>query len=364
MNLHEHHPVQRGNKYNASITGGWVWSDAKYVSIGVVIITIIISLFDFNPDLSIWMIEIWRNLVISISISYTIFVLGILLHANIIVLKWLNFLKSMLLFAVGGFLGGLIAWGINDVLFGFNVTHPWFYFVITSSLAVIFGFIIYGYISILEKFKRTAEKLAEKEINEQKLINLRTKAELEAIRAKVDPHFFFNTLNSIASLIPEDPEKAEEIVEKLSHLFRYTLDASNKDMVMLTDELNFIREYLDVEKVRMAARLEYEIEVDDDLKDVEIPGLLLQPLVENSIKHGISPLKSGGKISIHCHIIGDKCIISVRDSGKGFEQQGSSDGFGLRGVKERMNLIYGEDGLLEISRNNGTEIRIEVPVIQ
>ena len=114
----------------------------------------------------------------------------------------------------------------------------------------------------------------------------------------------------------------------------------------------------------MAARLEYEIEVDDDLKDVEIPGMLLQPLVENSIKHGISPLKSGGKISIHCHIIGDKCIISVRDSGKGFEQQGSSDGFGLRGVKERMNLIYGEDGLLEISRNNGTEIRIEVPVIQ
>lgn len=343
-------------------TGSWDWPDAKYVSIGVIIITIIISLFDYNPDLNFWLIEILRNLVISICISYTIFVLSILFRANVITLQWTNFIKTVLLFAVGGFLGGIFAWGINDILFGFNVTHPGFYFIITSSLAVIFGFIVYGYITVQEKFRSTAARLAEKEIHEQKLILLKTKAELEAIRAKVDPHFFFNTLNSIASLISEDPDKAEEVVEKMSHLFRYTLDASNKDMVKLTDELEFIKEYLDVEKVRLADRLEYSIEMDQELINVRIPGMLLQPLVENSIKHGISPLKNGGEIHIKCTRKGERCLISLQDSGRGFDPGMRQEGFGLKGVKERLNLVYGNDCMLDIISSEGVEIRIDIPI--
>ncbi len=283
-------------KKNSTEIIGWDWSDFKQVSLGVLIITIVISLFDFNPDMYFWLMEILRNLVISICISFTIFILSIVLRMNIIELNWISFLKTMFLFTIGGFLGGLMAWGINDILFGFNVTHPLFYFIITSALAVVFGFVAFGYISIQEKFRRTAAKLAEKEIDEQRLINLKTKAELEALRAKVNPHFFFNTLNSIASLISEDPEKAEEVVGKLSRLFRYTLEASNKDKVSLKQEVEFIKEYLDLEKVRLAERLEYEIKTDKDLEELMIPGMLLQPLVENSIKHGIAPLKNGGRI--------------------------------------------------------------------
>ncbi len=347
---------------NARVNEGWGWSDAKYVSAGVIVITIIISLFEFSPDLSFWMIEILRNLVISASISFTIFVLSILLRINVIRLQWTSFLKTMLLFAVGGSLGGLIAWGINDVLFGFNVTHPVFFFILTSSLAVIFGFILYGYISVQERLKVTAAKLAEKEVMEQKLLNLKTKAELEALRAKVDPHFFFNTLNSIASLISADPGKAEKTVEKFSHLFRYSLDASNKDMVNLADELAFIREYLEVEKVRLADRLHYTIDTSDDLHDISIPGMLLQPLVENSIKHGISPLKGGGAVHIQCIAEDDRCIIRVADSGKGIHQGTFSEGFGLRGVKERLLLTYGTKSTFQINSKAGTEIRIEIPL--
>jgi sensor histidine kinase YesM len=350
------------NQNNTQQNEGWGWSDTKYVAIGVIIITIIISLFEFNPDMYFWMIEILRNLVISASISFTIFVLSIVLRANVIVPKWISFIKTILLFAVGGFLGGLIAWGINDILFGFNVTHPVFYFILTSSLAVIFGFILYGYISVQERLKITAARLAEKEVNEQKLVNLKTKAELEALRAKVDPHFFFNTLNSIASLISEDPAKAEETVEKFAHLFRYTLDASNKDMVKLTDELEFIKEYLDVEKIRLADRLRYRIDTSDDLHDISIPGMLLQPLVENSIKHGISPLKNGGTVNIRCRRKGEQCIISLSDSGNGFDPQLLTGGFGLRGVKERLKLSYGTAAKIEISAEEGSEIRIEIPV--
>lgn len=353
--MHEGDYIKRRN------TEGWGWADAKYLSIGVILITVIISLFDFNPDMYFWLIEILRNLVITICISFTIFVLTIIFRANVIVLKWSFFLKTILLFAVGGFVGGLLAWGINDVLFGFNVTHPWFYFIITSSLAVVFGFVTYAFISIQHKLNRTARKLAEKELNEQKLINLRTRAELEALRAKVNPHFFFNTLNSIASLIPEDPIKAEELVEKLSHLFRYTLDASNNDLVRLKNELEFVQEYLDVEKVRLADRLEYEIEMEEALAGLKIPSMLLQPLVENSIRHGISPLKEGGKISIHCYSNGDQHIIKVKDSGKGFDPQLKSEGFGLRGVKERLSLLYGPDSRLEIHSHEGVEMIIVLP---
>ena len=340
----------------------WGWSDVKYVSFGVIVITIIISLFDFHPNLYFWLIEILRNLVISASISFTIFSLSILLRLNQLVLKWTYFLKAILLFAFSGFLGGLIAWGINDLLFVFTITHPWFYFTITSSLAVIFGFIVYGYIAIQSKLKQTAAKLAEKEIIEQKLINLKTKAELEALRAKVNPHFFFNTLNSIASLIPENPEKAEEIVQRLSHLFRYTLDASNHDLVKLSEEMEFIREYLEIEKVRLVERLNYKLEFDDELVDFNIPGMLLQPLVENSIKHGISRIKGGGEVNVSCKKEGTNCVIQIEDTGVGFDNSTSTEGFGLQGVRERLNLHYTSGYNLTIDSKNGVKIIITLPM--
>lgn len=342
--------------------GTWGWSDIKYVSIGIIVITIIISLFDFHPNPYFWFIETMRNLVISASISFTIFFLSIIFQMNKIILKWGYFLLTILLFALGGFLGGIIAWGINVLLFGFTITHPWFYFTITSSLAVIFGIIGYGYISIQHKFRKTAAKLAEKEIVEQKLIILKTKAELEALRAKVNPHFFFNTLNSIASLIPEDPEKAEDVVQRLSHLFRYTLDASNHDLVSLSEEMEFVSEYLEVEKVRLVERLNYSLEFDDELADYNIPGMLLQPLVENSIKHGISKLKEGGEINISCQKENDNCVIEIVDTGVGFDKSTFTEGFGLQGVRERLSLQYNSKYSLKIDSEKGVKITITIPL--
>ncbi len=343
-------------------SGTWGWSDIKYVSIGIIVITIIISLFDFHPNPYFWFIETMRNLVISACISFTIFFLSIIFQMNKIILKWGYFLLTILLFALGGFLGGLLAWGLNDLMFGFTITHPWFYFTITSALAVIFGIIGYGYISIVEKFRKTAAKLAQKEINEQKLTNLKTKAELEALRAKVNPHFFFNTLNSIASLIPEDPAKAEDVVQRFSHLFRYTLDASNHDMISLTEEMEFLNEYLEVEKVRLVERLKYRLEFDDKLVDFNIPGMLLQPLVENSIKHGISKLKEGGEINISCKKEDDTCIIEIVDTGVGFDETTFTEGFGLQGVRERLNLHYNSKYNLKIESEKGVKITISLPV--
>lgn len=341
--------------------GSWYWPDMKYLSAGVVVITIIISLFDFYPDLSVWIIEILRNLVITICITLTTFALSIIFRMNKVILKWTFFFWSFILFAVGGFLGGLIAWGINELLFGFNITHPWFYFVITASLSIIFGFIVFGYLSIQLKFIETAAKLAQKEVNEQKLSKLKTIAQLEALRAKVNPHFLFNTLNSIASLIPEDPEKAEEVVQKLSNLFRYSLDTSGESFVQLGKEIEFIREYLEVEKVRLGERLNYTIEIEDGLEDHEIPGMLIQPLVENSVKHGISATKRGGEIGIKVSRDGNRCVIFIVDTGAGFQDE-ITEGFGISGVKERLNLQYKSDYEFDITTTKGVTIRIAIPL--
>lgn len=339
----------------------WQWSDYKFLGIGIVVITFIISLFEFHPEFSVWLIEILRNLVITISISYTIFILSILFGLNRISLKWTFFLKSFILFALGGFIGGLIAWGANELLFGFNITHPWFYFIMTSSLAVIFGFVLFGYISIQIKLDQTAGKLAEKVVNEQKLINLETTAKLEALRAKVNPHFLFNTLNSIASLIPEDPVKAEEVVQKLSNLFRYSLDTSGEKLVKLGREVEFIREYLEVEKVRLGQRLNYTVDIEEALEDFQVPGMLIQPLVENSVRHGISATKRGGEIRLSCRKEDDQCVIRLVDTGIGFVEH-STEGFGISGVRERLFLQYKNDFEFKIETSNGVSIRIAVPV--
>ena len=356
------HKEEMKKDQHAESKESWGWSDVHYVAIGVVVITIIISLFDFHPDLNIWLLEILRNLVISASISFTIFVFSIVLRLNKVILHWKFLLKTTIMYAFSGFLGGLLAWGINDLLFGFNITHPWFYFILTSSLAVIFGFIVYGYITAQVKLERTVKRLAEKEVAEQRLQNLKTKAELESLRARVDPHFFFNTLNSIASLIQDDPDKAEEIVQRLSHLFRYSLDTSNSEWVPLSRELEFLEEYLEIEKVRLADRLTYSIDVDPELMNFQLPGMLLQPLVENSIKHGISHTRNGGEIVISGTKELDNCILHIRDNGIGFNRESNREGFGLYGVRERLKLLYDEAVDLEIDTSAGVSITIRLPM--
>jgi len=204
-------------------------------------------------------------------------------------------------------------------------------------------------------------KISENLLKEQKLEKLKAKAELEALRAKINPHFFFNTLNSITSLISPEPQKAEELIEKFSDLFRYPLNVENKEFIELNQEIDFIKLYLEIEKVRLDERLTYDILVDKNLNDFLIPSMILQPLVENSIIHGISPLKSGGKITIQCTMEKKGCCIRISDSGIGFSNKQHKKRFGIRGVQERLKLLYESDHIFEIKSENGVEINIVLP---
>lgn len=340
------------------------WNEIKALWLANTLIAILLSIFSFNPEFKIWLRSIARNFVFAQCIGHSIYSLAYLSKFQRINNKVIKLLALTGIFVVGGWLGTLIGLGFNALLLNFKVSSHYVksFFIGITVFNVFIASIVYSYFVLRSRLQETAAKLAEKEVNEQRLLRLKTRAELEVLRAKVNPHFLFNTLNSIASLIPVEPTKAEEMVQKLAHLFRYTLDAGRNEMVKLSEELQLLKEYLEIEKVRLGKRLEYKIEVDERLSGLLIPGLLLQPLVENSVKHGIARAKSGGRIQIKCSEDNGYCQIEIHDNGKGFISNENGQGFGLSGVRERLSLHYGNDHEMHISNEQGVRILMRIPI--
>ena len=165
-----------------------------------------------------------------------------------------------------------------------------------------------------------------KRLNEERLERLKTRAELDALQAKINPHFLFNTLNSIASLITENPAAAESTVEKLSELFRYTLQRSGNSTVKLSEELEIVRSYLEIEKVRFGDRLRFDIRSDespDRLPDSAAPHTAPRGK-QHKTRH--SPETAGGTVDVNARRDGGSCIITVTDSGKGIPSTGETRG--------------------------------------
>jgi two-component system, LytTR family, sensor histidine kinase AlgZ len=190
-------------------------------------------------------------------------------------------------------------------------------------------------------------------------------AQLEALQARTDPHFLFNALNTVASLIQEDPALAERTLERLSDLFRYALESGQRRTVTLERELEMIRDYLALQSVRFGERLHTRLSVADEVATgIEVPPLLLQPLVENAIVHGASQ-KRGGTVEIEVRREHDRLIIDVCDDGPG--PGGSSHagaGTGVSTVAERLRLHYEERALLSLDRNpsGGFRARVSLPI--
>jgi two-component system LytT family sensor kinase len=191
-------------------------------------------------------------------------------------------------------------------------------------------------------------------------------AKVEALASQINPHFLFNTLTSISSLIRSQPETARMLIVKLSGLLRRLL-RSHEHFVTLREELASIDEYLDIEKVRFGPSLTVTKDISPDSLDVVVPSMLLQPLVENSIKHGLSRRVGGGCITIRSHRENGHAIIEVIDDGSGMSEEALDRarvvGIGLRNVDERLRVIYGENYFLKLrsTPGEGTCARIEIP---
>jgi two-component sensor histidine kinase len=218
-----------------------------------------------------------------------------------------------------------------------------------------------------------------REEREQQLVLSAAKSELKALRARINPHFLFNALNAIAALIPQKPDRAEQTIEQLADVFRYTVRRADREWVSLAEEIEFVRSYLEIEQTRFGERLRLQIEVENGTEKVRIPAMVIQTLAENAIKHGISVVRGLGIVTISARRTrdgpGERVVVSVSDNGPGFDgsiginslpEASSGVGYGLRNIEERLSAHYGAAAVLRFRRDDAaatTIVSFEIPAL-
>jgi len=210
------------------------------------------------------------------------------------------------------------------------------------------------------------QRFRERELRTSQLQGQLEKARLQSLKSQLQPHFLFNTLNSISALMLTNVEAADRMITRLGDLLRISLETAGTQMTTLSRELEFVSCYIEIEKVRFEERLKVTIDVAPETLDASVPHLLLQPLVDNAIKHGISRMVSGGEIRISVTQDDADLHIEVRDNGPGFREavHSSSGGVGLRNTRERLETIYGQDQSVEVLSlpQGGVAARVCIPL--
>ena len=215
------------------------------------------------------------------------------------------------------------------------------------------------------------ERVTREEFERQQLISqhelreLTSRAQIRALQAQIRPHFLFNTLNVLSNLIHTDPRKAEDLTEELASVFRYTLDATRTEWVSLEDELRFVTSYLRIEKARFEGRLAYLIDLEPQTETVRVPPMILQPVVENAVRHGIASRIEGGMVRLSAKLSAGRLVLIVEDSGSGLKTEDNSDprGIGLKNVRDRLKHIYNDEAMLRLSavEPTGTRVTLTLP---
>ena len=207
------------------------------------------------------------------------------------------------------------------------------------------------------------------EMNLEENQQLLLRARMDALTSQINPHFLFNTLNTVSSLIRFDPDAARDVVLKLSNILRRLL-RKHETFVPLREELDFIEDYLDIEVARFGPdKLRVFQEIDEDALEAFVPSMLLQPMVENSIKHGLAPRLEGGQIHIRTRRVDGRLLIEIEDNGIGISTERLAEvyggGIGISNVHERLRLLYGDQFKMDIhsQEGQGTQIHIEIPEI-
>lgn len=205
----------------------------------------------------------------------------------------------------------------------------------------------------------------ERELQAAALESELAQARLLALRMQLNPHFLFNTLNTISALIHERPEDADRMVVRLSELLRMALDGGCQQEVSLSRELAFLERYLEVEKIRFEDRLQVEYRIDPGLHDARVPCLLLQPIVENAIRYAVETLDTGGRVVVAARAVGDQLELSVTDNGPGLPAHGTFlEGIGLTNTRSRLRHLHGgrQELRLERPEGGGLRVRIQLPL--
>ncbi len=305
----------------------------------------------------------WENLVFSLTTGYTVHLslalLGPLIKSKSRNIQWALTLTVLIpALGLGFFLGSIFTHGYSDG------NGLWFFNILINiplglAFCAIFIWIFYA------KAKQSdanalASKLELKAATKEKQLS---EAQLNLLQAQIEPHFLFNTLATVHSLIEEEPRRASTLLEEVNIYLRAALDHSRSKDCLLIHEIELLRAYLGIMKTRMGERFNFDILVNNNVLKLSFPPMLLQPLVENAIKHGLEPKVNGGTLQISGMQKDDKLCLDVIDSGVGFINF-KGEGIGLSNVRERLNTLYGKAASFEIKElgKRGVRASIQIPL--
>ncbi len=235
-------------------------------------------------------------------------------------------------------------------------------FIQNLLIGLLFGSVIIYFFMSRENLLNAKAKLQEYKLsildNEKRMIE----SKLKLLQSQIEPHFLFNTLSNIIGLIEKEPTRSKTMLESLTRYLRATLNYTRQESAVIEDELNMITAYLNIFKERMGERLKYKIDIDKKLYQYPFPPMLLQPIVENAIKHGLESSIEGGSIKISGQYYKNKIRLIVEDTGSGLEQE-SGKGVGLSNVQQRLKALFGESATLILHNRQETGLRviIELP---
>jgi signal transduction histidine kinase len=231
-----------------------------------------------------------------------------------------------------------------------------------ASISVVLSLILSAVFYLRERGAVAAAGLERERLRVERIERAATLANLRALQAQIEPHFLFNTLANVASLVDPDPAKAKHMLESFIRFLRASLAATRMETTTLGAEAELIAAYLDVLRVRMGARLAYTIEVPPELASFALPPMLLQPLVENAIRHGLEPKVEGGELAFRARADDANVVIEIRDTGVGFAST-TRGGLGLANLRDRLQGLYGERARLEVGENApaGANVALRLP---
>jgi len=228
------------------------------------------------------------------------------------------------------------------------------------------GVLVYWVIVVVASAIRYSDELRDSEIRASQLETQMAQAQLQALKMQLQPHFLFNTLNTVSMLMREDVEAANRVLVRLSELFRLTLDSDGKHEVALATELNFLETYLEIEQTRFQERLIVRLDVDPATLQAKVPNLLLQPLVENAIRHGVAARAATGIVEVRSARKNGNLELQVRDNGPGltnFTAKSRSGGIGLANTRARLERLYRNDYELDLAdaASGGLQVTVTIP---
>jgi len=230
------------------------------------------------------------------------------------------------------------------------------------TLAIINNALLFFIWSVIYFGYHFFERSRQQEIERLQWAASINETELNNLKAQLNPHFMFNAMNSIRALVEEDPVLCKKAITQLSNLLRNTLQTGKRKVVLIEEEMKIVQDYLALEKIRYEERLNIEIQLEDGIEKCLVPPLLLQTLVENAIKHGVSTIRKGGTLRIVGMLKGDELHITIFNDGKYNPKPSEVEGIGLKNSIKRLEILYGDRGSIQISNvGNRVETRVIIP---